>query len=470
MTYETLRMGLHLDRGLIPNLTSSEVSRVRLGGRRFISLNHPDAAHHILTTSRLKYIKSNEYEAIGLAAGINLLTDEGDSWSKHRAILNPKFSKRNLDEIFDSMVDPIDTMVKERLNQVGLIRFDMHEEMVQMTLRVVANSLFSQDFGEIVENMNELATKGLHSAEILLRVGLVGLIPSTMWRLLSKLAYSRLPTPPPFAAIQEVAKGLEIAVNNIVDERIANPTNTSDLLNMLLKAENGTLPKQRIRDEALTFMLAGHETTANALSWFWYLMAINPTARNRMLAEVDSVLGDKRITSAHLAHLPWTTACIQESQRYFSAVPMILRTAIEDDIFSGHLIRRGTSVLIPIQAIHHDTRFWDEPSNFNPERFLQDSPKPYRSSFLPFGGGRRVCIGQSFALMEMVAIASTMSQHFTFDLVPAHPVIPAQSLTLRPKYGIHMLAKPRIDTISKDISIESEVELATTCPVPEGHR
>ncbi len=161
-----------------------------------------------------------------------------------------------------------------------------------------------------------------------------------------------------------------------------------------------------------------------------------------MLAEVDDVLDARRPTADDLGRLPWTTACLQESQRYFSSVWIIARTAIEDDVIGGHHIRRGTTVVIPIHHIHHDPRWWPDPETFNPNRFLRASDRP-RSAYLPFGGGRRICIGQSFALMEMVLIAAIMSQSFSFELAPDPPVELEATLTLRPKHGVHMTGSRR---------------------------
>jgi len=230
----------------------------------------------------------------------------------------------------------------------------------------------------------------------------------------------------------------------VLEERLAHPTESADLLNVLFQADGGTWPRQRVRDEALTFMLAGHETTANAMSWFWYLMSRNPEAREKMLAEVDDVLGDRRPTADDLSRLPWTTACLQESQRCFSAVWIIARAAIEDDVIDRHHIRPGTTVLIPIHHIHHDERWWPDPETFDPNRFIGDAVKDRpRSAYLPFGGGRRICIGQSFALMEMVLMAAVMSQRFTFDVCPDHAVELEATLTLRPKHGLHVVAHRR---------------------------
>jgi cytochrome P450 len=162
-----------------------------------------------------------------------------------------------------------------------------------------------------------------------------------------------------------------------------------------------------------------------------------------MLAEVEDVLGTRRPTADDLGRLPWTTACLQESQRYYSAVWTISRRAIENDVIGGHHIRRGTTVLIPIHHIHHDPRWWPDPETFDPNRFYRPTDRP-RSAYLPFGGGRRICIGQSFALMEMVLMAAIMSQRFTFDLAPGYPVELEATLTLRPKRGVHVIGSRRI--------------------------
>jgi cytochrome P450 len=311
-------------------------------------------------------------------------------------------------------------------------------------LRVVANALFSQDFGPLVHSMKDLTTQGLRRSERLARLGLWGLMPRPVYETLTWCTFSGVPLPPPLRQGQRIALALDDAVNAVLDDRIAHPTDSGDLLNVLFKADNGTWPRKRIRDEALTFMLAGHETTANAMSWFWYLMALNPNARERMLAETDHALGGRRPTAADLARLPWTTACVQESQRCFSAVWMIGRKAVEDDNIDGHHIRAGTTVLVPVHQIHHDERWWPDADVFDPTRFLGAAAKDRpRSAYLPFGGGRRICIGQSFALMEMVLMAAIMSQRFTFDVCPDRPVELEATLTLRPKHGLHVIAQRR---------------------------
>ncbi len=440
MTREALTVGFDVGDGFMSRICGTDIARFRCAGRRFVSLSHPDYVDHVLHEARLKYVKSNEYEPVRATAGINLLTDEGESWAAHRGPLNPTFARRHLNGIVEKMIDPI-TAVTDTL-PIGT-RFDIHQTMVEATLRVVANSLFSQDFGPLVESMNDLATRGLRHAERLQRLGLWGLMPRPVYDALHWLAFSGVRMPPPLRDMQDITLTLDRAVNAVIDHRLAHPTDSADLLNVLLRADDGRWPRQRIRDEALTFMLAGHETTANAMSWFWYLMARHTEARDRMLDEIDDALGPRRPTADDLAGLPWTTACLQESQRYFSAVWTLARRAIENDVIGGHHVRRGTTVLIPIHHIHHDPRWWPNPENFDPGRFCPPDKDRPRSAYLPFGGGRRICIGQSFALMEMVLMAAIMSQRFTFDLAPGYPVELEATLTLRPKNGVHVIGKRR---------------------------
>ncbi len=441
MTREALTVGFDAGDGFLGRVRGNDITRFRCAGRRFVSITHPGYIDHVLHEARLKYVKSDEYEPIRAAAGINLLTDEGDSWAAHRGVLNPTFARRHLNGLVDLMIDPIEDVTAAVVSSTP---FDMHETMVRATLRVVANALFSQDFGPLVHSMNDLATRGLRRAEKLERLGLWGLMPRPVYDALIWCTFSGVRLPPPLREMQDITLALDAAVNAVIDDRLAHPTHSEDLLNVLLHADGGNWPRQRVRDEALTFMLAGHETTANAMSWFWYLMALHPDARGRMLAEVDGVLGTSRPTADDLGKLPWTTACLQESQRYFSSVWVLARKAVADDVIDGHHIRRGTTVVIPIHHIHHDPHWWPEPEKFDPGRFLGSGAKDRpRSAYLPFGGGRRICIGQSFALMEMVLIAAIMSQRFVFDLAPHYPVEPEATLTLRPKHGLHLIGSER---------------------------
>lgn len=444
MTREAITIGLDAGDGFLGRARGHDITRFRCAGRRFVTLSHPDYAEHVLHRARLRYVKSVDFEPIRAAAGISLLTDEGDSWARHRGTLNPTFARRHLNEIIDLMIDPIEHIAADLARRGDGFEFDMHEIMVESTLRVVANALFSQDFGPLVHAMHELATRGLRRTEQLGRLALWGLLPRPVYDALAWCTFSGVPLPPPLRDSQRITLALDSAVNGVLEHRLANPSESADVLNVLFNADNGTWPRKRVRDEALTFMLAGHETAANAMSWFWYLMARNTDARKKMLAEIDQVLGGRRPTADDLGRLPWTTACLQESQRYFSAVWMLARKAVEDDEIGGYHIRKGTTALILIHHIHHDERWWPSPETFDPSRFVGDAGKSRpHSAYLPFGGGRRTCIGRSFAHMEMLLMAAILSRRFTFDMVSGRPVELEATLTLRPRHGVPMIGRRR---------------------------
>jgi cytochrome P450 len=439
MTREAITVGFGLANGFLSRCRGNDITEFRSGFRRFVVILHPEHLDHVLHDARLKYVKSNEYEIVRACTGLNLVTDEGDSWAAHRAVLNPTFTRRNLDARVDLLIDPI-TAAADSLTPD--VRFDMHETMVQTTLRVVANSLFSQDFGPLVESMNGMAVVGLRRAERVQRLGLVGLTPRALFSALMWLVFSGVRLPPPLRKMQTFVVALHDAVNSLIDERLTNPSDSPDLLNVLLQADGGSWPRQRIRDEALTFIVAGHESSANGMSWLWYMLTQNTDARDRMLAEVDQVLGSRRPSAADLDKLRWTAACVQEARRLFP-VQWMSRRAIEADVIGGHHIRRGTTVLMPLHVMHSDPRWWPDPETFDPERFLGGTKDRPRSAFLPFGGGRRVCIGQNFAMMEMVLIAAIMSQRFVFDPAPGDPVHFESTITLRPRNGMQMIARSR---------------------------
>jgi cytochrome P450 len=253
MTREAITVGFDVGDGFLGRLRGSDISRFRCAGRRFVSISHPDYVDHVLHEARLKYVKSNEYEPIRTGAGINLFTDEGDSWAAHRGVLNPTFARRHLNGLVDLMIHPI-TDAADAL-RTGT-QFDMHQTMVEATLRVVANSLFSHDFGPLVQTMDDLATRGLRHAVRLQRLGLWGLMPRPAHDALHRLASSGVRLPPPLRDMQNIGLTLHRAVNSLIDERLVHPTDSADLLNVLLWADGGTWPRRRIRDEALTFMLA----------------------------------------------------------------------------------------------------------------------------------------------------------------------------------------------------------------------
>jgi cytochrome P450 len=436
-TADMLLRGLHVESEIVA--MEADLATVRLGRRRVYFLGHPDLVDHVLHDGADRYHKSIEYELLRSVLGLNLFTDEDESWRRHRMLLNPMMSKRHVRGMVDLMIDPIE-------HYVGGIEPGEHEiagEMVELTMDVVGTALFGHEFGDVARKMKRVVTTGLRAAEVATRVLMVAAPPVWSIRAAARFGLNGpVRLPPPFGSLQWVSRTVDDAVWGLINDRRANPTDSDDMLNLLLSVDE--LPLRRVRDEVTTFMLAGHETTANALAWMWFLLAQHPQARDQLLAEVDDVLGDRRPTVDDIAGLPWTTACFQEAMRVYPPAWAIPRVCVEEDELAGERIPKGATVIVPVHRIHHDERFWPDPESFDPRRFMPGAGKDrHRSAYLPFGGGRRICIGTSFALMETTLITAMMSQRYVFDLLPGHVVEPEATLTLRPRNGVKMVARPR---------------------------
>ena len=448
VAYDTLLHGLRTDGPLVRGAQGTDIARFSFNRRTGFLLTHPDLVDHVLFEAVDRYHKSIEYEMLRAALGLSLFTDEDESWRRHRMLLNPVLAKRHLESLFELMVEPISAFVDKLDDGAERIELEMSEGMTELTLDVVGSALFGRGMADLARRIGANVTFGLRGAERATRLILIFNPPALLARALA-LAVRHVPLwPPPIAGLHDVLATIDRTVWGVINDRRRDRAGRDDdLLGLLLSVrdEDGQpLPLRRVRDEACTFMLAGHETTANALSWMWYLLALNHESRERMLAEVDEVLGGRPPTFADVDRLPWTQACFLEAMRMFPPAWIIPRQCVEDDVIAGHRIRKGASVLIPIHVLHHDERFWPEPEVFDPTRFLpENARRHHRSSYLPFGAGRRVCAGKAFAVIEGTIVTAIMSQRFTYELVPGYPVEPEATLTLRPRHGLPMVARRR---------------------------
>lgn len=424
----------------------SDIVRWRSGHRHVYSITHPDYIEHVLRQHADRYMKSVEYQLVSTVLGRSLFTDDGPTWRRHRMMLNPLLSRRHLRSVVDSMIDPIADYVETLEARGDGFEVEMVAEMTELTLDVVGTALFGKAFGEVARRIGPAVTAGLRLGEIAARLTLVADPPAWSVKALGAAVHHSPLMPPPLNRAQTTMRVIERAIRDVIEDREGQEAHDDDLLGMLLRArdEDGTLTRQRVRDEATTFMVAGHETTANGMAWMWYLLGLNSGARERMYAEVDEVLGGRRPTAGDIPRLEWTTACFQEAMRFFSPIWIIPRTAIADDEIDGHRVPRGSTLIVPVSSVHHDPRWWDDPERFDPSRFIGDAARErHRFAYLPFGAGQRVCIGMSFALMEGALITAMMAQRFEFDVVPGHPVQPEATLTLRPRDGVRMVARTR---------------------------
>lgn len=429
--------------------SEGDIVKWRSGTRDVFAITHPDYIEHVLRKHADRYMKSVEYQLVSTVLGRSLFTDDGETWRRHRMMLNPFLGRRHLNGMIDLMIDPIAEYVDHLDEQGDGFAVEMAEDMTMLTLDVVGAALFGSSLGRIAQKIGPAVTTGLRLGEIAARVTIVASPPAWAVKAFGHAVHYAPLLPPPLDRAQLTMKTIDRMVNDVIAHREEHPDHDEDLLGVLLRArdEDGTLTARRVRDEAVTFMIAGHETTANGMAWMWYLLGLNAWARDRMLEEVDEVLGDRRPTAEDVPKLPWTMACMQEAMRYFSPIWVIPRTAIADDEIDGHRIPKGSTLTVPVNSVHHDERWWPDPERFDPSRFLPEAASQrHRFAYLPFGAGQRVCIGMSFALMEGTLIAAMMSQKFTFDVVPGHPVQPEATLTLRPRAGVKMVARRRTRT------------------------
>jgi cytochrome P450 len=235
----------------------------------------------------------------------------------------------------------------------------------------------------------------------------------------------------------------------IRERRQSGVTDRGDLLSMLLLAQDDEdkgrgMTDTQIRDEAMTIFLAGHETTANALTWTWYLLSQSPDIERRLHAELGSALGGRLPTVADVDRLPYATRIVTESMRLYPPAWLVGRRAVNDYTIKGYYVPARSIVVMSEWVVHRDARFFPDPERFDPDRWTREFKAALpRFAYFPFGGGPRQCIGEGFAWMELVLVLATLAQRWRLELVPGHPVVPQAAITLRPKHGMQMIARRR---------------------------
>jgi cytochrome P450 len=399
-------------------------------------LYHPDYVKHVLQENHRNYNKNfPNMKAARELFGNGLFTSDGESWLRQRRLMQPSFHHKRLTGFGWLMSEATATMLERwQRTAPGDTPLDISVEMARLSLRIAGLSLFSLDLS------NE--------------ANMLGRTFTTLGPLISK--YANLPFPPlwvPTPSNRRLLTGLNTlntVVYAIIEERRKQPvdTNTGDLLGMLLSAqeeETGEgMSDQQLRDEVLTLLLAGHETTAAALSWTWYLLSQHPEVECRLHAELDTVLGGRLPTVEHLDTLPYTRMVIQEALRLYPPAFGFTRFAVAEDEIGGYPIPVNSVMFLSAYCTHRHPAFWEEPEVFDPERFTPErSADRPRFAYFPFGGGPRQCIGNAFAMMEAQLVLAMVGQRYALRLVPGHPVEPQVLLTMRPRYGLPMTLHPR---------------------------
>lgn len=393
-----------------------------------ILLNAPHLIEQVLVVQHQKFTKGVLLRITAdRLLGKGLLTSEGDLWRRQRRLAQPAFQLARIADYAPAMV----SIAKEQSStwRHGETR-EIAEEMMQISLRVAVRTLFG------VELKSEARAVGASLAAIMRR---------DLRRMRSPL---KLPPTFPFPSNLRAERGYELLegmVARIIEEKRAAGARSDDLLSRLLEAsddDGSHMSVRQIRDETMTLLLAGHETTALCLAWTWYLLSQNPASEAQLHREVDDVLRGREPAPEDLDRMPYLGAVINESLRLYPPAYTIGRTSSGSVDLGGCHFPGDTTFLLSSWVTHRDPRYFVDPLEFRPERWLYRA-MPEGLCYFPFGGGPRRCIGQPFALMEAGLVIATLASRFRFRLMQGHPVAPEPLVTLRPKQGIRMLIEKR---------------------------
>ena len=406
-----------------------DIAYYRVGPLRVYQLNSPELIRQILVEHPEKFHKPVFVKrGFGPFVGNGLFTSDGDLWKRQRKLIQPAFNHTQIGRYADIMVNHALRLADSF--QDGEVR-EINGDMVRLTLGVVVKSLFGADFTRQAEDIGALMMAALEAAN----QRLISAVQVPSW----------VPTSRNVREKHALAT-IETMLHGLIEERRASSEQWNDLLSVLLKAvdeESGAgMSDRQLRDEMMTLFLAGHETTANALTWTWYMLSQHPDVATKLSDELRRVLGGRAPQAADLHLLPYTEMVVHESLRMYPAAPGFAREPIEDVRIGGYEIPRGSLIAVNTYALHRDPVFFEDPERFDPERFAAGwEARIPRYAYLPFGSGPRVCIGNGFAMMEARLIVATLAQRWQFLLEPDQEVTPVQLVTLRPKNGIRMALK-----------------------------
>jgi len=415
--------------------TYGDVVRLNFGPRRAVLISHPDDIHKVLVSEAHKFRKSVIYRALlGRLLGNGLLISEGEFWQRQRKLAQPAFHHKRIQSYGQVMVEYAAQHLAEWRDGAEII---LGQEMMRLTLRIVCKTLFNAEIASQADRVGVAVNALLELAD--------EAMDNPIW----------LPQWVPTARHRR-GQAATTVLNEIVYGFIAEHRQSGDvgdLLSMLLEAqgENGErMSDQQLRDESVTLVLAGHETTANALTWAWVLLAQHPNVEAELHAELDRVLGDgvlrpKRLpTVEDLRQLEYTAMVMKETMRLYPPAPTVGREALEDFEVGGYHLPKGTIVVVPPHVVHRDARWFPNPEIFDPTRFSKANEAARRKfTYFPFGGGPRICIGNAFAEMEAVLLLATLAHHFRLRLASAAPIAPEARITLRPRAPVVMSLEAR---------------------------
>ncbi len=389
-------------------------------------LNHPDLIRDVLIKNNAKFVKGRALQRAKNLLGEGLLTSEGEKHLRQRRMIQPAFHHARIAEYAKAMTEYAGRMSKDW--QDGEVR-DIDKEMMRLTLQIVGKTLFNADVDDETDEIGKALTTLIEMFNFLV-------IPFS--EILEKLPF------PQSRRFKQAKETLDRVIYGIINERRKSEKDEGDLLSMLLMAQDeddgkGMSDKQ-VRDEALTLFLAGHETTANAMTFTWYLLSQNPEKAEKLYEELDQVLKGKTPSMEDVRNLKYTEGIFAETLRLYPPAWAIGRLSIEEHKFGEYDIPKDALVLLSPYITQRDSRFWENAEEFIPERWSEKSIKQAGQEFIyfPFSRGVRSCIGESFAWMEGILLIATLAQKWKLELEPDQKIALNPLMTLRPKYGMKM--------------------------------
>ena len=413
-----------------------ELVQRKVLGRNVFIVSDPALIKHVMLDNVANYEKTEITRRIlepGLGKG--LITLEKDTWRRHRRTMAPSFDHRSIAGYTPIMTAATEEMLADWDRLAPSSCVDIEHAMMEVTLHIISRTMFSSDSNSIVRIMGGAA--GRYQERI--RPNLFDMFGFPDWfagRRRAKLA-------------QQTFAEFDAIIDRLIEERVRNPGNApKDLLARLIAARDeqtgGGMSAQEVRDHVITIFMAGHETTAMAMTWTLFLLSAHPAEEAKLHAELQSVLGGRVPTAEDLPKLNYTRMVVEESMRIYPPVPSMEREALADDELAGRRVPKGSTVIISPWVIHRHKKLWENPGRFDPQRFSpENSSGRVRFSYLPFGGGQRICIGAAFATTEAMVLLATIAQRYQLRLAPGHKVEPQGLITLRARYGMRMLLNQR---------------------------
>jgi cytochrome P450 len=408
------------------------IVETKIFGRSRFLVNEPAAIRRVLLDNAANYRKTEITRRIlepGLGRG--LITSEGETWRRHRRTMSPAFDHRSIVSYVSIMTGAAQELLADWSRLGAGASIDIATAMMQVTLNIISRAMFSSDSDHIVAIMERGA--GRYQAKM--RPNMMDFVGLPAW--LAGIGRLRV--------VDRTLSEFDTEIDHLIKMRSSHPASGSkDLLARLIAARDeqtgGGMTAQEVRDQVITIFMAGHETTAMAMTWTWYLLSQHPAEEAMLHAELQTVLGGRTPTPEDLSGLIYTRMVVEESMRLYPPVHTIAREALADDTLAGRHVPRGSAVLIAPWVLHRHRQLWHDPGRFDPERFSpeQTAARP-RFSYLPFGGGRRICIGAAFAIAEATILLATIGRRCRLRLVSGHPVEPQGLITLRARHGMKMV-------------------------------